>query len=307
MDPLSDALSLLKVESLLTARIEVRGPWALRFAPMGHLKFAGVFEGSFWLWSENGEPPLKLEAGDFYLLTRGQAYCAGSHPLLHPVDGREVTAAFRCPDGIVRYGESGELTSAAGGLFTFNHKAQELLLNLLPPLVHVPAASTSATALRAVLELLRLEPEANTPGKSVAALSLANMVLVQILRAYVASASPASGWLGALADAKIGAAIYLMHSDIAHPWKVGELAASAAMSRSSFTERFKALVGVPPLHYLIRWRMAVAGAALSAGKSLSETAESVGYLSDTAFSTAFKRSTGRSPGRYRSMAQRSAD
>ncbi len=306
MDPLSDALSLLKVESLLTARIEVRGPWALRFAPMGHVKFGGVFEGSFWLWTEDAAPPLKLEAGDFYLLTRGQAYCTGSNPLLHPVDGREVTAAFRCPDGIVRYGDSGDMTSAAGGRFTFNDEAPELLLNLLPPLVHVPAASSSAAPLRSLLELLRLETDTHGPGKSVAAASLANMVLVQILRAHVASA-PTSGWLGALADSKIGSAIHLMHSDIARPWKVEELAASVAMSRTSFTERFKVLVGMPPLHYLIRWRMAVAGAALRAGKTLSETAESVGYLSDTAFSAAFRRSTGRSPGRYRSQAQQARD
>jgi AraC-like DNA-binding protein len=92
-----------------------------------------------------------------------------------------------------------------------------------------------------------------------------------------------------------------MHSDSARRWQVEDLASAVVMSRTTFTQRFKALVGLPPLSYLIRWRMAVAGNALRAGgKSLSAVAESVGYDSDTAFNSAFKRMTGRSPGRYRS-------
>jgi AraC-like DNA-binding protein len=91
-----------------------------------------------------------------------------------------------------------------------------------------------------------------------------------------------------------------MHADIARRWKIEELASAVAMSRTTFTERFKSLVGMPPLSYLTRWRMAVAGAALRTGKSLSAIAESVGYGSDVAFNSAFKRTTGRSPGRSRS-------
>jgi AraC-like DNA-binding protein len=309
MDPLSDVFSLLRIESLLSARIEVLGPWSLRFSAYRHIKFGGVLEGSFWLWTEDAMPPVKLEAGDFYLLTRGQPYCTGSDPALDPVDGREVLAAHCCADGIVRYGERGEKMSAAGGRFTFDDDddISDLLLRLLPPLVHVPAASESAAPLRAVLELLRLETEAARPGASVAAVSLANMVLVQILRVHLASGVHTPGWLGALADPKIGAALGLMHADIARRWKIEELASAVAMSRTTFTERFKALVGLPPLNYLIRWRMAVAGAALRTGKNLSEIAESVGYGSDTAFNSAFKRTTGRSPGRYRSEKEDNAE
>lgn len=301
MDPLSDLFSLLKVESVLSARLEVRGPWSLRFSAQRHMKFGGVLAGSFWLWTEDEQPPVKLEAGDFYLLTRGQAYGTGSDRSLAPVDGREVLATCLCPDGIVRYGEGDGMVSAAGGRFTFDDGTSELLLNFLPPLVHVPTASESAAPLRALLELLRLETEAVRPGASVAATSLANIVLVQILRAHLASGVHTPGWLGALVDPKIGAALGLMHGDIARRWSVEELASAVAMSRTTFTERFKALVGLPPLGYLTGWRMAVAGSALKAGgQSLSAVAESVGYGSDTAFSAAFKRATGRRPGRYRS-------
>jgi Cupin len=103
------------------------------------------------------------------LLTRGQPYCTGSDPKLNPGDGRKVLASRICPDGIVRYGKAGERMSAAGGRFIFDDDTSDLLLPLLPPLVHVPAASDSAAPLRAVLELLRLETEAVRPGALVKA------------------------------------------------------------------------------------------------------------------------------------------
>jgi AraC-like DNA-binding protein len=301
MDPLSDVFLLLRVQSVLSARIEVSGPWSMRFSEYEHIKFAGILEGSFWLWFEDGTPPVKMNAGDFYLLTRGQAYCTGSDPSIKPIDGRAAMSDYLCADGIVRYGDGGEKMSAAGGRFTFDANTSELLLKSLPPLIHVPATSESAGPLRAVLDLLRLETELVRPGASIVASTLANMVLVQILRQHLASGSNAPGWLGALADPKIGAALNCIHADVSRRWKVEELASAVAMSRTTFTERFKAVVGIPPLKYLTDWRIAVASAALREGKSLSSIAESVGYGSDAAFNSAFKRLTGKSPGRYRSQ------
>lgn len=300
MDPLSGIFSLLTVQSALTARIELRGPWALRFPEYRHVKFMGVLEGQFWLWFDDGSPPLKLETGDFYLMTRGLPYCVGSDPTLTPEDGRAFLARHAGPDGIVRSGDSGQTAIATGGRFTFEGDGSDLLLNLLPPLVHVQAGAPGAAPLRAVLELLRLESAAALPGASVVSASLASLILMQILRAQLATAVPAAGWLGALADPRIGKALSLMHAQFARCWKVEELASEVAMSRTAFAERFRRLVGVPPLAYLIDWRMSVAGAALKTGASLSQVAEHVGYGSEAAFSAAFKRATGQSPGQYRS-------
>lgn len=300
MDPLSDIFALLRVQGVLSARVELRGDWSLRFPAFQHVKFAGVLEGAFWLSVDDGTPPLKVEAGDFYLMTRGRPYIIGSDPALPAIDGRAFLAQHSGADGIVRAGQGDGLASAAGGRFTFEGDSAELLLKLLPPLVHVPAASHSAEPLRAVLALLRLETAAARPGTSIVSASLANMVLMQILRVHLASGGHAPGWLGALADPKIGMALGLMHADVARRWKVEELASAAAMSRTVFMERFKRLVGVPPMDYLIDWRMALAKAALQAGKSLSAVAEDVGYGSDAAFNAAFKRKTGQSPGRFRS-------
>ena len=304
MDPISSIFSLLTVQSALTARIELRGPWALRFSSYQHVKFTGVLEGEFWLWFEDGTPPLKLETGDFYLMTRGLPYCTGSDPTLTPEDGRAFLARHAGPEGIVRSGDGGRIAIATGGRFTFEGDSSDLLLNLLPPLVHIPAGAPGAAPLRAVLELLRLESATALPGASVVSASLASLILIQILRAHLATAAPAAGWLGALADPRIGKALTLMHAQFARCWKVEELASEVAISRTAFAERFRRLVGVPPLAYLIDWRMSVAGAALKAGASLSQVAQQVGYGSDAAFSAAFKRATGHSPGQYRSRQTR---
>ncbi|CAN7485522.1 AraC family transcriptional regulator [Acidovorax sp. LjRoot66] len=301
MDPLSQVFSLLRVQSLPSARIEVRGPWAMRFDGRPHAKFGAVLQGAFWLWTEDGTPPLHLKAGDFYLLTRGQSYCTGSDPSLEAIDGRDALARLVGRDGVVRFGEAGDKVSAAGGRFVFDGGAKALLLDWLPPIIHVPARSQGAAALQALLELLRLETQAVRPGAAVIATNLATMVLMQCLRVHLASGVHTPGWLGALHDPKIGPALGLLHSDHTRAWTLVELGSHVAMSRTAFTERFKALVGVPPLRYLHAWRMAVAAAALKAGDlAIAQVAESVGYGSPAAFSSAFLRATGMRPGQYRS-------
>lgn len=300
MDPLSDVFSLLKVESVLSARLEAVGSWAMRFPGYRHIKFGGVIDGSFWLWATGAAEPVKLEAGDFYLLTDGLPYCTASDPGIETVDGPDVFATHRGPDGIVRYGDGEERVIATGGRFTFDNDMSDILLKLLPPRLHIRAGSPSAKPLRAALDLLGFETEIIRPGTGVMATSLANIVLVQILRAYLASDQHPAGWLGALADTKIGSALRMMHGDVARRWKVEDMASGVGMSRTIFTERFKTLTGLPPLEYLIRWRMVVARNALRNGdKSLSSIAASIGYGSDSAFSSAFKRAFGRSPSSYR--------
>ena len=300
MDPLSDVLALLRVRSFKAARVEFRGAWAHRYCAQPPMKFAGVLEGALWLWFADGRPALRIQAGDFYLMTRGQAYCAGSDPSLVLTDGRASLNDDIDPDGVVRIGPAGGArVSAAGGRFVLDDRMASLLLPLLPPVIHIPADADAAVALRPVLELLRHEAEGARPGRSVAALSVANLVLLQVVRARLLAERPEAGWLGALMDPKVGSALRSMHEDVAYPWSVMRLASKAGMSRTSFAERFKALVGMPPLTYLLRWRMALASAALERGERLSAIALEVGYSSETAFSAAYQRTTGCRPGRYR--------
>lgn len=302
MDPLSDVLALLKVQSALSARFEGCGRWAMSFPTRQQMKFGCALEGGFWLWIEGQKSPVEIATGDFYLLTGEMTYYTATDPHCTPLDGRRIFASCRDADGVVRYGNGDNRVVVTGGKFTFDDRTSDILLKQLPPLIHLPANRLRTGALTAVMSLLASETQSAQPGAAISASSIATLVLVQLLRAYLASSDDAAGWLSAIRDRRIAAALSQMHADLAKSWKVEELAQHVGMSRTAFSQRFKTLVGLPPLDYLIRWRMAVARHELiHSEQALLTIAEKVGYGSDTAFSSAFRRITGQSPGRYRTL------
>jgi AraC-like DNA-binding protein len=141
-----------------------------------------------------------------------------------------------------------------------------------------------------------------TPGSEVVANRLAEVLFIQAIRAHIASGAEICkrGWLRAIFDLQIGAALKSIHENVNSPWTVESLAESAGMSRSAFAERFKELLGQTPLEYVTEWRMQKAVQLLQLGdKKLIDVAQSVGYESDAAFSKAFKRVVGLTPGEYR--------
>jgi len=312
MDALSEVLSLLRVSSALSSRFEGSGAWAFRFPAYRHIKFGGVLAGRFHLWIEGEPQSLVLEEGDFYMLTTGQPFCSASDPKQKPLDGPPVYRSIRGEDGVVRYlGDRLEAlpsVSLASGSFTFENDAGEILLRHLPPIIHLRAKDVGTPALSLLLILLRGETGDAQPGTGVARGSLAALVLVNVLRAYLSGMSSPAGWLGALSDPKIGRALSLIHGQPGERWTLDTLASAVNMSRTAFASHFRQLVGCAPVEYLNRWRMAVARTALQhSDESLAQIAERIGYLSDTAFSIAFKRSHGQSPGRFRSEARSAAN
>jgi AraC-like DNA-binding protein len=299
-DPLSDVLSLLEVRSFLSRRLEASGRWALRFPDYRHMKFGGIIEGSRWIWIEGATEPLRLDPGDFYLLSHGGPYCFASDPNAKPMDGLAFMAEHLQSDGVVRFNGGDNLSVGTGGRFAFNDETSGLLLTSLPALIRIRADARHARGLRAALELITFETEAARAGSAAIGGGLCSVVLVNILRAHLAADDHPQGWLGALSDRQIGASLKLMHGNVARRWTVNGLASEVGMSRTSFAGRFKSLVGMPPLEYLTRWRMTIARQALrSENVNLATIATSIGYESDTAFSLAFKRQFGGSPGRYR--------
>ncbi|MDB5620070.1 AraC family transcriptional regulator [Tardiphaga sp.] len=300
-DPLSGVLSLLRFDSALSARLEVRGNYSFLFPESHRIVFGTCIEGSMYLFLDGSPTPVQLHAGDCYLLTRVHQYRIASSLEATKELSRQEVDAIRQREGIVRCGEGKISLVWAGGSFTLNDESGDLLLDLLPPVIHLPAGSVDRGPLRAVFDLINAETAEVQPGANAIAGSFANIVLVQILRVYLKNTLRPPGWLGAIADPQIGRALAAMHKDYARHWTVEDLASEVGMSRTAFAVRFRNLVGQPPLEYLTQWRMAVARNALKNGTSLSSVAGSVGYASDTAFNAAFKRATGRSPGRYRSM------
>lgn len=299
MDPLSDILSLLKPRNLLSAGFEAGGDWAVQFPDQQqNIKTGAIVRGRCLLWVEGVDEPVQLEQGDCFLLPAGRPFRMASAPGVPALRAEEIFPAFR-RGGILRLG-GGEDFFCVSSRFSLDGRHAGILLDTLPAMVHL----TDAPDLRWAMERMMAELRDDRPGAFLVLRHLAHMMLVQALRLHLATGpTQGAGWLYALSDRQVGAAIGVLHGDPAHPWTLQELARHAGMSRSSFAQRFKALVGVAPMEYLTRWRMLLAGDRLLTGREpVSAIALSVGYQSESAFSTAFKRVLGCPPRDYARMA-----
>jgi AraC-like DNA-binding protein len=295
MDPLSDALSLIKPRSYRFGGFDVGGDWSIHFGQHQGIKCYAVAAGECWLAVEGVPDPVHVKTGDCFLLPRGRPFRVASDLSLPSVDAlslfpNRLNGGFT----VVRGGGS---FSNVGGHFTLGGDGADMLLKMLPPIVHLRSESDKA-ALRWSMERMMQELREPQPGGFLVAQHLAHMMLVQALRLHLTEGS-GIGWLFALADKQMAAAINAMHEDTARRWTLQQLAERAGMSRSSFALKFKATVGASPLEYLTRWRMLRAGDRLTnSSDSISVIARSLGYESESAFSTAFKRVMGRSPREY---------
>jgi AraC-like DNA-binding protein len=168
--------------------------------------------------------------------------------------------------------------------------------------VHVHGTAEHAAPLRGLIERLYDEVIEDRIGAGFAINQHSQLLVLAVLRAYISQADELpAGWLRVLADERLRPAVRLMHAEPGKPWRLDELARAAAMSRTSFAARFRAVAGVPPLTYLNRWRMLLAQRALRDGDvRVGPLAVELGYTSESAFSNAFKREVGVSPLRYRS-------
>jgi AraC-like DNA-binding protein len=292
-DPLSDVIALLRPRTVFAKGISGAGAWGVRYGDFGHPSFCAVIEGSCRLHVA-GQAPVTLVEGDFVLLPATPAFVLSGFEPVRPVFVDPEAAA--APAGEIRHGtQDGDPdVRLLGGYFRFDSPDAGLLVPLLPPLMHLRGAGRLATLTRLVSE----EARADWPGRDLVLARLVEVLLIEALRSVQGDRTP-PGLLRGLADARVSAAIRRMHGEPARSWTVAELAGEAALSRSAFFDRFTRIVGVPPMEYLLGWRMAVAKDLLRQGElSLAAVAERVGYSSATSFSTAFSRHVGAAPGRY---------
>ncbi|HEY1986129.1 MAG TPA: AraC family transcriptional regulator [Terracidiphilus sp.] len=297
MDPLSDVLSLLKPRSFLSGGFDVGGELSIQFHQHEGIKCYAVIAGQCWLAVEGVAAAVNLKAGDCFLLPRGRPFRLATNLALTPVDALTLFTGGR--NGRVGTIQGGGDCFIAGGHFTFEGHHAGILLEMLPPIVHIRKESDKA-AMRWSLERMREELREPQPGGFLVAQQLAYMMLVQALRLHLAEGLKGGvGWLFALADKQMSAAIQAMHDDPGQGWTIQNLAERVGMSRSTFALKFKQTVGESPLEYLTRWRMMLAGERLShSSDSISAIARSVGYESESAFGQAFKRVMGCSPRHY---------
>jgi len=297
MDPLSDILALLRPNSYGFRGLDAGGAWALAFGPDDGVKCYAIQSGSCWLAMEGAPEPMKLAAGDVVLLPGNEAYRIYSAADAPPIDAFDFFPKIPAGETAVLNGGHGVV--GVGGYFGFEGMHAELLLGVLPPVVHI-RGEADKTALRGSIDRLMRELREPLPGSALIAGHLAQALLIEALRLHLAEHShKKTGWLFALADRQMRVVISAMHAQPGRKWTLESLARAAGMSRSSFAVRFKASVGEPAMDYLTRWRMMVASDRLAnGGMSIAEVAASVGYVSESAFGAAFKRVVGRSPRQF---------
>jgi AraC-like DNA-binding protein len=292
-DPLTEIITLLQPRSVSAKRISGAGRWGVRYSRFDQPSFAAVLEGSCRL-AVDGQRPVTLEAGDFVLLPATPGFTMSGFERVQPE--RIDPNAMPSPTAEVRHGPRGGKPDVRllGGYFSFDSPDQGLLVSLLPGMFHVRGVERLTTLVQLVAE----EARERRSGRELVLSRLVEILLVEALRSTpVEDASP--GLLRGLCDARLAPAIRQMHAQLARPWTVPQLARTAGLSRSGFFDRFNNRVGLPPMEYLLAWRMAVAKDLLRRHDlDIGEVAERVGYSSSSTFSTAFSRHVGVPPGRY---------
>lgn len=301
-DPLSDVLDLADARCVLTGTLVAGGNWSRKFQRSDAVKFLAVVRGNCWLTTEgNSAAPARFEEGDVAITNGAPPIVLASTSEL--LANATCVALERDAEGNLRIGD-GTHFMMIGGLLEVDEQRCGFLRESLPPLIHVSGQQGESAKLRWLLTELAEEMLRDRPGSATAITHLAKLLFVEALRLHIEDAkSEQPGWLTALDDRRISIALRGVHADPAHPWALEELAKLSGMSRTSFAVRFRDVVGVPPLTYVLNWRMRLAEKELSeTDRSVADIAWSVGYGSESAFSNAFSKATGLSPGRFRKEA-----
>jgi AraC-like DNA-binding protein len=295
-DPLAAVIDLLRPQTVLSKIVSGRGPWSVRHAAYEDPSFGLVLDGSCFI-EPDGVGPIELQQGDFILLPATPGFTLASDLALTPMPVAPAPHAAE-----TRHGTKGGAPTMRllGGFFRFDRANAELLVRFLPSMVFIRRGEPGGARLSRIAELIGEEAREHRPGRELILERLVEVLLVEALRFRSSSADGREqGLLAGLADPALARALRRIHDDVARRWTVASLARAAGMSRAVFAERFHATVGMPPMHYVLEWRMAIAKDLLTRERPpLAEIAEKIGYQSASAFSTAFSRHVGSPPSEF---------
>lgn len=292
VDVLAEIFETVHVENAQLTQVDLRGAKRLEFEPSKAVELGIVLIGRVAV--SVGEETVVVNEGEVFCIPKGGAFGLSCET------GKRHSSVELAEDNDARL---------LRGQCRVSEPEKNPLIGVLPHLITVPNSKHSNDRwVASLVDVLLGELGGNEPGASSIIVRVVELLFVQLVRVYVASTeTPAHGWLRALSDPQIGVALGMIHEKPAQVFTVAGLAHAVGMSRSAFASQFTRLVGEPPLHYVARWRMLKAGLLLKDRKSsLVEIAGTVGYESEAAFSKAFKRWSGQSPGCYR-RAQRERD
>jgi len=302
MDVLTELLDAVKLGGDVFFRCAFSGPWVMDIGQKPVAEFHLIVEGSCCVSISGRAEPVMLHPGDIVLFPHGHAHVLLDAPETPQSAGYEIMPDMPENYGPVALNGSGPLLGMLCGYFSFDRQGHSALTHALPPFIHIQSEDVAEDFpwLLSTMQFIAHEPKHVRPGTTAVVSRLVAVLFIQILRAYIASSSQASGLLGAIANPRIGKALVAMHGEPGRAWTLGELAEHAGMSRSAFAAGFQSQVNQTPMQYLTEWRMHKARAMLeSSRRSMGDIAEACGYQSESSFSKAFKKQFGSSPGAFR--------
>lgn len=320
-DVLSDLLRTVRLTGATFFDVAAAEPWAVE-QPSPELILPKVLPGgerliSYHVVTEgrcfatvSGEAPIEVAAGEAIVITRGEPHVMSSSPGMRasPVTGDALAAATAGPlPFFVKYGREGAPSAKlVCGFLACDARPFNPLLENLPAVMKAKASQDEPGGwLAQFIRVAVIESAARRAGSESVLAKLSELMFIELVRRHLESLPPErAGWLAGLRDPYVGRALSLLHGRPAHDWTIEELGRKVGLSRSVLAERFTDLLGMPPMQYLLQWRMQIAARMLSdASSNMASIAAQIGYESEAAFSRAFKKLLGVPPSAWRSRAR----
>jgi AraC-like DNA-binding protein len=307
MDLLSDILARMKMSGTLYFRTSFTSPWSIKVPSFENVaRFHFAHRGGCLVDVDGVEKPVAVEQGDLMIIPHGAShslYCAPQNKdVVLPLETVVEQSGFSGTGVLVHGGNDDDReTQLICGHFSFDPAARHLLMDRLPPYIHLRNyGETAGKWMEATLRVIGEEAGGLRMGGDLIALKMSEAIFAQAIRSYVESDAASAQGLAGFSDRNLCRALDSFHKAPDQDWSVEKLAQSAGMSRTSFAVSFQKKMGMTPMQYATSWRMEIAKKQLALrGSSLTDAAESAGYASDSAFARVFKKETGMTPAGFR--------
>lgn len=297
MDPLSDIIQLLSIQSYVTTGQSGGSHWAMRYPGFDGMKFISLRKGQLWFRLDTEETWRCVGVGDGVIITRKASFVLATDPDLPIVESVDIPYVRK--NGIANYG--GEENILLAGKMEIDEVSASYLLEMLPVVIPLSVNSEESSALSWLMSQLHSESQSTKPCSSLISSYLMQLIMLEGLRSWILSSkNKIEGWLGGLRDSRITKALMAIHAEPEKNWQLMELASIAGMSRANFARKFTEMTKTSPLNYVTRWRMHIASKSLRlTNESIKHLAFRLGYASESTFSNVFRRIYGTSPSIHR--------
>lgn len=298
MDPLSDIISRLKIINQKIVIFDLKKNTKTLFPSYSGMKIYIAKSGFFFLKILNQPHLYTVEPGDVLIISSGREFSIFDNPDAPVTD---ITKIHSQKDRSSYFSNDGADFSFLGCRFGFKMNDTFRFITSLPDPIIIKSQRTESNEIKKLLNRLSNEIRSPAPGGELIIEHLLQIIITQALRVLLSSGTlnNGKGWFYAMADKNIGLALSSIHNDPGRKWQIDILANIAGMSRTAFTMKFRKLAGYSVNEYIRKWRFSLAVERMAINKEkISQIAFDLGYGSESAFSTAFKKSMGESPKKY---------